>query len=317
VRFLSLPLYPLFLAASFLTAFVPRRIGYAFAGLFSSIAYLLLPNRRRVMGANYAPVLGKAPDDPEIQRIGKLSFRNYGRYLYDFLRLPHVSIDEIDRMVTLHVADDFLGALQAGKGMIFVSAHFGNMDYTATALVKHYVRMTVVADMLQPKQLMDHLVEFRKKKGLTVVYNARAARSVIEALRRNEAVGFLIDVGCRRAGGIPVTFFGRQTMIPSGPALLALRTGAPIVVGYTVVEGDRIQGYSSPPIYAKPTGDKEADVLRCSQALAAHFEDFIRRYPEQWYIFRPMWSQEQSAGAAPATSGDGKQREQLSQSPGC
>lgn len=283
------------LTASFLTGLVPERIGHASAWLFGSIFYALMPARRRVMAANYSPVLGLAPDDPRVRRIGRLSYRNFVRYLFDFLALPHRSVEEIDARVDLRIGDDFAAARAAGKGVIFVSAHFGNMDYAGIAAARHIAPVTVVADMLQPKKLMDRLVEFRGKKGLRIVYLSQAPRAILQALKRNEAVGFLLDVGCKRPGGIPVTFFGRRTMFPAGPALLALRTGAPIIVGYGLVVGDRIEVYSYPPIFATSTGHKDDDARNCSQMVVQYFEDFIRRHPEQWYIYRPMWGAETTA----------------------
>jgi lauroyl/myristoyl acyltransferase len=297
VNLLFLPLYPFILAVSFLTGFVPPRLGYAGAWLVGSLAYYLMPGRRRTMAENYAPVLGKPVNDPAVRHVGELSYRNFVRYVFEFLRLPHETVEAIDERVGLHTDRDFEEALASGKGLVFVSAHFGNMDYAATALCKRHLPLTVVADALKPRQLMDHLVEFRGKKGVKVVYGAKAPRAVIEALKNNEAVGFLLDVGCDRKEGVPVTFFGHRTMFPSGPALLALRTGAPIVVGYSLVVGDRIEAYSYPPIYYTPTGDKFEDARACSQLIANYFEDFLRRYPEQWYIFRPMWNTVPMRGA--------------------
>jgi lauroyl/myristoyl acyltransferase len=299
VNLIYLPLYPLFLFISWLSAFAPAWTGRAVAWLLGSLAYWLLPNRRRVMALNYAPVIGADPSDPRVQRIGRLAFRNYALYLYEFLKSPHYSVDAVDKRVSLHVGDDFAQARALGKGMIFASAHFGNMDYAGISVVKRIVPMTVVADVLKPKVLMDRLVEFRGKKGLNIVYLAKAPRAILTALKRNEAVGFLLDVGCARKDGVPVTFFGRRTMFTAGPALLSLRTGAPIVVGYARVEGDHIHAYSYPPIFAENTGNKEEDARRCSQAIATYFEDFIRRCPEQWYIFRPMWGPD---NAEPATA---------------
>jgi KDO2-lipid IV(A) lauroyltransferase len=298
VNILLWPLYPIVLTLSFLTGIVPPRVGYRVAWLMGTLAFVVLPHRRRVIAANYAPVVGKSPSHPDVRRIGQSSFRNYARYIYDVLRLPHCSVEDIDRLVKLNVRDDFVAARQQGKGMIFVSAHFGNMDYTAVALCKNIVPMTAIADAIKPKQLMDRLVAYRGAKGVKMAYQARAPRAAIEALKRNEAVGFLVDVGCSRKGGIPVSFFGRRTMIPAGPALLALRTGAPIVVGYACVVDGRIEAHSYPPIYAAATGDKQADARRCSQMIAGYFEDFIRRYPEQWYIYRPMWQAEPASTPA-------------------
>jgi KDO2-lipid IV(A) lauroyltransferase len=296
-----MPLYLFVVLATSVVGWIPSRIGNALAWLLGSVIYFLLPNRRRVMRANYAPVLGRPDGDPQVRRMGRLSFRNFFRYLYAFLSLPRRSIEDIDSHVGLHVGDDFIQARAEGKGMVFVSAHFGNMDWAGIAVCRRIVQMTVVADMLKPQRLMDYLVSFRGKKGLRVVYGARAPRAILNALKNNEAVGFLLDVGCKRAGGIPVMFFGRRTTFPSGPALLSLRTGAPIVVGYALVVGDRVEAYSYPPIYATNTGNKEEDVRRCSQMIARHFEDFIGRYPEQWYIFRPMWETESAPAPAAAT----------------
>jgi lauroyl/myristoyl acyltransferase len=313
VSILLWPLYPMMLVTSFLVGLIPARVGYAGAWLFGTIAYYLLPNRRRVMSANFAPVIGRSPHDPEVQRLGKLSFRNFARYLYDFLAMPHRSIDQIDQIVALHLDDHFHQARALGKGMIFVSAHFGNMDYTAIAVAKHTCPLTVVADPIKPKQLMDQLVKYRGQKGLNMVYLAKAPRAILTALKHNEAVGFLVDVGCRREGGIPVTFFGRRTMFPTGPALLALRTGAPVVVGYTVVNGAHMDAYSYPPIFATKTGDKDADARRCSQMIASHFEDFLRRHPEQWYIYRQMWGPDSDSGAPLSPIGEPPVQEPLTE----
>jgi len=292
VRLIHEIIYVSVLAASFIAGVMPARVGHGLAWVLGSIFYALMPQRRRVMAANYAPVLGLSPDDGRVRRIGRLSYRNFVRYLFDFVALPHRSVEEIDGMVDLRIGEDFDAARALGKGMIYVSAHFGNMDYAGIAAVRHIVPMTVVADMLQPKKLMDRLVEFRGKKGLKIVYLAQAPRAILQALKKNEAVAFLLDVGCKRDGGIPVTFFGRRTMFPAGPALLAMRTGAPIVVGYGLVVGNRIEVHSYPPIFAVSTGHKDDDARACSQMIVQHFEDFIRRYPEQWYIYRPMWGPE-------------------------
>lgn len=286
------PLYPMMLAASFLTGLAPARLGLAVSELVGALAYWVLPARRRVMGHNYAPVLGQPANHPRVRQVGRLSMRNYARYVYEVMRYPHVSVDEIDRRVSLHVGEDFHEARLLNKGMVFVSAHFGNMDYTGVAVSKHIVPMTVIADPIRPKQLMDRLVQMRGQKGVKIVYMQNAARAAMEALKRNEAVGFLVDVGYARKGGIPVTFFGKQTAFPSGPVSMALRTGAPIVVGYARVIGRRIEAHSYPPIFAVPSGNRTEDLRRYSQMIAAYFEDFIGRFPEQWYIYRPMWNVE-------------------------
>jgi KDO2-lipid IV(A) lauroyltransferase len=139
---------------------------------------------------------------------------------------------------------------------------------------------------------MDKLVDFRAKKNVRLAITSSAPREVLQALRRNEYVGLLLDVGTQHDGDtVPVTFFGIPTRFPVGPAILALRTGAPIVVGYALVREDHhIDAFAYPPILVTPSGNKERDIRDCLQRIVAYFEDFIARNPDQWYMYRPMWA---------------------------
>jgi KDO2-lipid IV(A) lauroyltransferase len=120
-----------------------------------------------------------------------------------------------------------------------------------------------------------------------------APRKILEALKRKEMTGFLLDFGVTHhldITTVPIRFFGTTTPFPAGPAQLALLTGAPIVVGHTqVMEDGKIHVYATAPIVAQKSGDRNRDMTVVMQEIASRFESFIRRHPEQWYMFRPMW----------------------------
>jgi KDO2-lipid IV(A) lauroyltransferase len=105
-------------------------------------------------------------------------------------------------------------------------------------------------------------------------------------------VAFVIDAGVERGGGVPVTFFGRETAFPDGPARLARLSGAPIVFAVAArLPGGRFRAHIEPPLLAERSRDEADDVRRATQRLALCFEGYVRRYPGQWYAFRELWAE--------------------------
>ena len=281
-----------------LTSLVPRRWSFAAAGAMGSGAYYIMGLRRRVAKENFSQVLGKSPDDPEVRRVARQSFQNYARYLRDVMLYPHISTSELEKRVVVHSKEYFDQALALNKGAIIVSAHLGNMDMSSAVLAKQIKPITLVGESLRPKQLMDYLTEMREVRGVHLFPYDRAPRKILQALRRNEMTGFLLDFGVTHHLDITtvnIQFFGTMTAFPAGPAQLSLLTGAPILVGHTHVAPDgAIHVHITEPIIVKRTGNRHQDLQTTMQEIACRFEEFIRLHPEQWYMFRPMWRKEMS-----------------------
>jgi lauroyl/myristoyl acyltransferase len=208
-----------------------------------------------------------------------------------------MTMEELEKRVTIHV-DEVLGqALAMGKGAIIVSAHFGNMDLPSAVLAKKYARISGVAETLRPQQLNDFLTRARNANNIYLFPYDIAPRKIIEALKRNEIIGFMLDFGVTHHFDIttvPVTFFGTPTNFPAGPAQLAYLTGAPIIVGHTHVAPDgHIDAYGTPPIIVKRDGNRQQVFQTTMQKIAHRMEEFIRNDPGQWYIYRPMWRKEE------------------------
>jgi len=284
-------LYWLWQIGSFLLRLIPLPVGYFLARLVGDLAYLGMPLRRHTAKQNFAQVLGAPPDDRKVRRVARASFRNFACMVMEVMRYPHRGIEEIERQVSLHLETHFHDALKMGKGLILVSAHYGNMDLVGAVLASRLAPLTIAADaFMRPKQLLDKLVEYRAAHRIRFVFLEQAPRGVLKALRQNELVGLLLDMGAQDEDAVPVTFFGAPTRFPAGAALLARRTGAPIVPGFTVVDDKHhVHAYATAPIIVTPSEDKAKDVQECMQRIANVFESFIRQYPEQWYMFRPMW----------------------------
>ncbi len=304
-------IYWLWRFGMFLASLMPPRWSLRASYAIGSGAYYTMPLRRRIARENFAHVLGRPANDPEVGRVARQSFQNYMRYIRDVMLYPRIPTAELEKRVIFHNIEYVGQALALNKGAIIVSAHYGNMDMPGAVIAKQWKPLTLVAESLRPPQLMDYLTRMREARHVHLYPYDCAPRKILQALKRGEMTGFLLDFGVTHHLDITTTvvdFFGTRTPFPAGPAQLALITGSPIIVGHTHVQPDgTIHAYCTPPILARRTGNRSHDIQVIMQEIASRFESFIRRHPEQWYMFRPMWSKESpgelSVTGAPTASG--------------
>lgn len=279
---------------SYLSYRVPLRIGYWIGALVGDFIYLTWKRHAANAVSNTRRVMGKQASWQLVKETARDSFRNYAKTLVDFLRFPHLSFSELDDAIaTKNGMEHLESALSGGKGVVVVSGHIGNWDH-AGALLGHYgFPLNAVADRFEPKRMDDLINGSREKHGLKIIsLEAGSLKQIFTALKRNEIVLLLFDRP-QPEEGVPVQFFGETAYLPAGPAAIAIKTGAALVVGWALRDpGDRtFSGTFEQPIDYKPllTGDKEADIRRVTQEIVNHFEAIIREHPDQWYMFREMW----------------------------
>ena len=257
------------------------------------LGYVSWTTKRRIAKHNFSVVLGRPSTDREVARVARRSFRNFAKYIVEIMRFPLLGIKDFERLVTIDGWEHLRGALAHGKGVIFVSIHFGNFELGG-ARISDEIPLNVIADELENQRLMDLLVGNRAHKNITLLTPDGAAKKVLQALRRNEMVGLMMDLGPRAQAfeTVDAEFFGTPTSFPAVAASLARVSGAPIVVSACVRHGDNtFTGIAQAPIFVERTKQAAEDVQRATQAIARGLETFVRRWPDQWYIFRPMWPQ--------------------------
>jgi KDO2-lipid IV(A) lauroyltransferase len=234
-----------------------------------------------------APGLGSA----ELQRRVREVFRSYGRYYGESFRLPIIGAEELDRGLTREGFEHVEESLARGVGPMLVLPHLGSWEWCAYWLTRvREVPVTAVVERVEPPALFDWFVEFRERIGMEIVpLGPDAGRSIVKAIKRAHVIALLCDrdIG---GGGTEVTFFGETTTLPSGPAVLALRTGAPLIpAGVYDQGGGHHHAILRPPIAAERRGSFRDDVARITQAMADELEGLIRRAPEQWHLLQPNW----------------------------
>lgn len=269
----------------------PLKVGYAIGSFVASLCYYFFRRQRRALNENLARVLG-SDDKRYVDSVARRAFRNFGRYVVDFIHFPVMTREEIQRRLAFDQWEDLNTVTGFERGVLIVTIHFGNWDHGAAALAAYGYPVNAIADTFRyPK--MNQLVQgSREKLGMKVIPRERVGLGVFRALRQGEMLAMLIDVPAPDSS-IQVPFFGAPAEVSSAPARIALRTGA-WVVPAVVLRGPEDPTIIRPIIDVSlrydATGPEEEDVHRLTALIMASLERQIRRYPDQWFIFRRMWT---------------------------
>jgi KDO2-lipid IV(A) lauroyltransferase len=210
--------------------------------------------------------------------------------------------------------DELEGALAEGNGCILVTGHYGNWEIAAATVASRGVPIAAIVRRQGNRLVDERLDQLRRRLGVETIYQGEAPSRVPRVLRGNGVVGIVGDQDARRAG-IFVPFFGRPASTHRGPALFALRLGAPVFacVARRLPEAGVRYEVAGERVPVPRTGDLEADVRALTALLAARLEAQVRRAPEQYFWFHRRWktqpraepaANERGTGGAPGAAGD-------------
>ncbi|TKJ31515.1 MAG: hypothetical protein CEE40_01665 [Chloroflexi bacterium B3_Chlor] len=272
---------------------LPLRLCYSIATVLGDLVYIFWPGGRRNVLDNMRHVLGPEAKEKEIRHTARNSFRNYMKLLVDFARTSTTDPTTLENRVKGEGWENLDNALQYGKGVLLVGSHLGNWEVAAAILAGRGYPVSGVSESVGYEGINRLAIESRAKLGIELIPMEYALKRVYKALRRNEAVALVTDRPLSADEGVPVEFFGQRIAWPTGPATLAIRTGAKIVTGYLVRNADdNYVGEIHPPLEFEATGDRDLDAQLITQRIVSIQEDLIRRFPDQWYMFRRMWPPE-------------------------
>lgn len=305
----------------------PQSVADVGAFLVSQVLAARRPAAAQLYVGHVARVLGRPVGRAEGRQWVSDVFANYARYWQEGARLPTVAGPAIDQaMVVERGYDHLVSAMEAGRGAIVALPHLGGWEWGGAWLARQGHPMTAVAEVLQPPALYEWFVAQRAAMGIHVLpLGSGSTGELVRVLRHGGLVGLVSDRDLTGAG-VPVQFFGEATTLPAGPATLAIRTGAALLpTAVYLGPGPMHHAVIEAPVEHQRTGSLRADVARMTQDLAGSFEGLIRRAPDQWYSFQPMWPGEQlgetghradgSAGShrtAPAGNADEREHRRVS-----
>lgn len=280
--------YILYRIGQFLALYLPLKISYRIALFFSDLHYIFSRKDRRITKENLRVIFPDKPDS-EIQLIRIMIFRNFAKYLVDFFRFSKLDTNYIKNKVkieNIHYIDE---VLSKGKGAITVTAHLGNWELGGVVIALLGYPFWAVALPHKDKRV-DKFFNFqREAKGVKVIPLGKAVRQSLSVLRENKVLALVGDRDFTEKG-LVLNFFGKPTIFPQGPAAMALKTGATIVPGFMVRnEDDSFTLRFENPVDFIPTGDRNKDLIGLTAQFRDIFEEYIKKYPEQWYVFRKFW----------------------------
>ncbi len=269
---------------------LPERLGRALFDLLGRIAHARLHGVRGTVRANQAQVLGLPPTHPLVRRSAHEAFRLYARYWYDTFHARALSDEEVLRRTRFEGLEHLRAALELGRGVVAVIPHMGNWDVAGRYLAISGYQVVAVAEVLRPRRLTDLFVRHREALGMRILPlepGSGLGRRLAALLAENRIVALVADRDLT-GRGIEVEMFGAPRRLPTGPATLAVSTGAPILVcaSTTTEEG---WAFRVEPLEVERTGDARRDVVAITRAIAERFERQIAANPADWHVFQPAW----------------------------
>jgi KDO2-lipid IV(A) lauroyltransferase len=265
-----------------------RRAG-AIGARIGSLGYRPLGVRRDVVERQVRaafPGLG----DAEVSRIARASYEHLGRTAIETALLPRYSREQVLGMFErVNGWDVVERAMAGGRGILFVTGHLGNWELAGSYVAARGIPLEAVARRMQNPLFDRYLTETRRRIGMTVIHDADAVRRVPRATREQHAVAFLVDQGAVGLASTWVPFFGRYAKTPRGPAVFALRLGAPLIFGAALRQPSGRYAMEFEEVPVVETGNREADVDHIVASYTYTLERWIRRAPEQYFWHHRRW----------------------------
>ena len=251
--------------------------------------FYVVPIRKKVVFDN----LQKAFPEFDGKKIKKVAFKCYKSFIISFveiLYMPKMSRNEIINILSVDNADIITNKYTHNKGVILLSAHFGNWELIAASVsARINIPFHVVVKHQRNPYVDKWMNSMRTKWNNKIVRLGISIRNVYKELKNKNLVAMVADQR-GPADGLRVKFFGLDTAIYAGPAILAIKTGAPVIFGITIRQPDFSYKVILEEINLNDLPESEEEKIKeISQRLTSFLEKFVRKYPEQWLWMHKIW----------------------------
>ncbi|MFQ5579773.1 MAG: lysophospholipid acyltransferase family protein [Nitrospiria bacterium] len=270
--------------------FFPYRLSTRLGVLLGSAYYLVDRRHREIALKNLRDAFKEEKSEREVNQIALASFQNMGRSIVEFACLPKWTDAQVREGVKIEGHEHILAAQKQGRGMILLSAHFGNWEWMALGLAARGIPMHVVARRMDNPYFDQMLQEWRGRFGNAIFSKQQTpAAEIVALLRKKGTVGFLLDQNTARDEAVFVDYFGRKAATHKGLAVLALRTGAPVVPVFFVRTKDGPRIMVEKALELTRSGMLKRDVFDATARFTRKIESVVRRYPDHWLWVHRRW----------------------------
>ncbi len=281
--------YIIFLSFSYLFKLLGLKLSRKFATILAVLFYYIIPIRKETVLNNLQNAFPEYSDQ-KINKIAYGSYKSFALALVELLYMPWMSLEEMKKSVNIKNPNLGKDLHEKGNGVVFLSAHYGNWEFMAASYgAQLNIPISLVVKAQRNPFVTEWLNNIRTKWNNKLVPLGISIRQIYKELKDKNLVAMIADQR-GPSDGIRVDFFGRKASVYPGPALLALKTGAPIVYGIAVRNPDNSYNAVLEEISKENLPEKEEEkVIELSQRHTSYLENFIRQHPEQWLWMHKRW----------------------------
>ncbi len=274
---------------------LPFRFSVKAGALFGALYYLIDRRHRKVALDNVKLAFGAEKSERERGAIVYGAFKNLGKTAAEFVSVQRWPPSEITSLVRVEGFEHYLAARGEGKGVLLYTAHFGSWELIPQLFACRGFPLHVIVRPLDHPYLNRLVQRWRERGGTCVLNKVTAAAEMMRLLKENATVGMLLDQNTREEDAVFVTYFGRPAATHKGMAILALRTGAPLLPVFIVREGGGHRIVIEKAWNAVKSGSLKQDMIHTTARFTQHIEAYVRRYPDHWLWVHRRWKTQPSS----------------------
>ena len=272
-----------------LLGFFPRTWTAGMADFLGGMLFCVDRKHRDIAMDNLTYAFGHEKQPEEIKKIARQVFINLVKVVFEIGWSLHLN----EKYFTEHFKIDgyhhIKNAYEKGKGVLALTAHLGNWELLTIIAAMIQFPLNIVVRPLDFIPLDHFIFNLRTRFGGKIIPKQRSIRTIIRSLDRGEMVALLMDQNVDWYEGVFVNFMGHRACTNKGLALLALKTGAPVVPVFMIREKSGLRAEFGPEVVTVKTGDRQKDIEINTQEYNRVIENFVRRYPEQWFWIHQRW----------------------------
>lgn len=276
--------YQLFLVVVFILRYLPKSLRRAFFRFVAYMGYLFARKTNRIIEANLNFVFNNSLSQTEIKEIQKYSYFNMVLWVQSLIENLDVSDEELKKTVKIENAHIIEDLKKEGKPLIFISAHYGNMEMLSHYINRFVIPVYQVARESNFEEIDEFIIKARESSGSKIIFRAGAIKTLVKAMIKKEAVSLIIDQNINSREGEEVEFLGKKAYQTSSSASLARKFNAyliPIAIFNQDNYNYKIKVYE--PIVPIKTDNEKEDLKNISQLEANAISAIIKEDKKQWF----------------------------------
>ncbi len=268
---------------------VPKKYADQISGILGNFWFRIDKKHRNIAKANLQRAFGNEKTSDEIDALAQNVFIRLIRIIFDIGWYVRVNVNELHRYFRINGAEHLTSAYNRKQGVLVLTAHLGNWELLAVLAPLLNLKANILYRPMDFAPLDRYFVRSRTRFGTSVIPTAHSMRKILSALHDGEAIAMLMDQNVDWYEGVFADFFGHPACTNKGLALIAMKTGCPVVPVFMSHDENGFIAEILPEIPLIRTGDKIKDVEENTRQYNHAIESVIRKYPDQWFWVHQRW----------------------------